>query len=319
LDFSAETTSMYHRLMVPLDGTVDCQHAIPVALSIAAREEAVVELVHIAMPPSMVTQVNAGGLEMYAPPNIDVESAESIHAIAAQRLATITEEVVQAGQVRVESTVLDRSDVARAIAEHAEETKPDLLVMTTHDHSRLERLILGSVSESVVRRVNAPVLLVPASPEQPLLSRRVSITHVLVPLDGSDLAASIIPHARDIARAMNSRVSLFMVSEETVLPPPPGLAAFETVEPSASDATKFLEGAAKEFRDGGIDAQVHVTIGRDRARAILDFAEANRVDLIAMSTHGRRGIGRLVAGSVASSVLHNAKTPVMMYKPEQQG
>ena len=60
-------------------------------------------------------------------------------------------------------------------------------------------------------------------------------------------------------------------------------------------------------------------IARDRARAILDFAEANDVDLIAMSTHGRRGIGRLVAGSVASSVLHHAKVPVMMYKPGQLG
>jgi nucleotide-binding universal stress UspA family protein len=310
---------MYHRLMVPLDATVDCQHAIPFALSIAAREEAVVELVHVSIPPSLAAQFGSAGMEMYSPPSFDAASDASIHASAVQRLTTIADAADHSGQVRIETTVLDRSDVAHAIAEHADETKPDLLVMTAHDHSRLERLVLGSVSESVVRRVNAPVLLVPASHEKPSLSRRTVFTHVLVPLDGSALAASIIPHARAIAETMNARVSLFMVSEEVLLPPPPGLAAFEAVEPSASDATKILEGAAKEFRDAGITVATHVTIGRDRARAILDFAEANRVDLIAMSTHGRRGIGRLVAGSVASSVLHAAKTPVMMYKPEQQG
>lgn len=310
---------MYHRLMVPLDGTVDCQHAIPFALSIAAREEAVVELVHVAIPPSIAAQYGSVGMEMYSPPNISVESAESIHAGAQQRLATIADAAVHAGQVRVETTVLDRSDVAHAIAEYAEQSKPDLIVMTTHDHSRLERLILGSVSESVVRRVNAPVLLVPGTPDQPLLSHRVSIRHILVPTDGSDLAASIIPHARAIAETMHARVSLFLVSEDTMLPPPPGLAAFATAEPSPHDATKLLEDAAKDFRDAGIATDIHMTVSRDRARAILDFAEANQVDLIAMSTHGRRGIGRLVAGSVASSVLHDAKTPVMLYKPAQPG
>ena len=311
---------MYHRLMVPLDGTVDCQHAIPYALSIAAREEAVVELVHIALPPSMVAQLSTAGMEMYGPPSIGTESAESIHSIAVQHLATIADEAVQAGQVRVESTVLDRSDVARAIAEHAEETKPDLLIMTTHDHSRFERLVLGSVSESVVRRVSVPVLLVPARPERPSLSQRVSINHILVPIDGSDLAASIIPHARAIAEAMDSRVTLFMVSEEALLPPPPGLAAFEAaLEPSTAEATKILARTSADFRAADIPTETGVVIARDRARAILDFAETNDVDLIAMSTHGRRGIGRLVAGSVASNVLHHAKVPVMLYKPTQLG
>jgi nucleotide-binding universal stress UspA family protein len=311
---------MYHRLMVPLDGTVDCQHAIPYALSIAAREEAVVELVHIALPPSMVAQLSTAGMEMYGPPSIGTESAESIHSIAVQRLATIADEAVHAGQVRVESTVLDRSDVARAIAEHAEATKPDLLIMTTHDHSRFERLVLGSVSESVVRRVSVPVLLVPASPERPSLSQRVSINHILVPMDGSDLAASIIPHARAIAEAMASRVTLFMVSEEALLPPPPGLAAFEAeLKPSTAEATKILARCSADFRAADIPTETGVVIARDRVRAILDFAETNDVDLIAMSTHGRRGIGRLVAGSVASNVLHHAKVPVMLYKPRQLG
>jgi nucleotide-binding universal stress UspA family protein len=310
---------MYHRLMVPLDETVDGQHAIPFALSIAAREEAVVELVHIAMPPSLATQFGRAGMEVYVPPAIDVRAAESIHASAVQRLATIADQAVHAGQVRIETTVLDRSDVAHAIAEHAAESKPDLLVMASHDHSRLERLILGSVSESVVRRVSAPVVLVPAAPDPVSFSNRVSITHVLVPMDGSKLAASILPHAQAIAEAMGARVTLFAVSQEALVPPPPGFAAFNAeLDPLPGQAADVLERAASELRDAGVPAKTGVVVARDRARAILDFAESNGVDLITMSTHGRRGIGRFVAGSVASTVLHNAKVPVMMYRPDHR-
>lgn len=311
---------MYHRLMVPLDETVDCQRAIPYALSIAAREEAVVELVHVAMPPSIAAQVGMAGMEVYVPPVINAESDAAVRANAVQRLESIAGEAAQYGQVRVESTVLDRSDVARAIAEHAEETKPDLVVMTRHDHSRLERLVLGSVSETVVRRVNAPVLIVPESKsgEHASLTGRVSINHVLVTLDGSDLSAQILPHARAIAEAMGSRVSFLTVSVELVVPPPPGLAPFDTaLGPSGPDVATVLNAAAEDFRKAGLEASTSVVIARDRAEAILDFAKSNGVDLIAMSTHGRRGVGRLVAGSVASKVLRDSPVPVLVYRPEK--
>jgi nucleotide-binding universal stress UspA family protein len=307
---------MYHRLMVPLDETVDCQRAIPFALTIAAREEAIVELVHVAMPPSIAAQVGMAGMEVYVPPVINAESDAAARASAVQRLETIADEAAGAREVRIESTVLDRSDVARAIAEHAEETKPDLVVMTTHDHSRLERLVLGSVSEAVVRRVNAPVLLVPSTDERPSLSERVSIKHLLVTLDGSDLAAQILPHARAIAEAMGARVSFLTVSEELLLPPPPGLAAFDAaLEPSGPDAAAILNTVAEDFRAAGLEANTNVVVARDRADAILDFAHENGVDLIAMSTHGRRGVGRLVAGSVASKVLRKTTIPMMVYRP----
>lgn len=306
---------MYHRLMVPLDETVDCQRAIPFALTIAAREEAIVELVHVAMPPSLAAQVGMAGMEVYAPPIIDAEVDAIARASAVRRLETIADEAAGAREVRIETTILDRADVTRAIAEHAEETKPDLVVMTTHDHSRLERLVLGSVSESVVRRVNAPVLLIPATDERPSLSERVSIEHVLVTLDGSDLAAQILPHARSIAEAMGARVSFLTVSHELILPPPPLLGAIEALDPSGPDAAAMLNATAENFRDAGLEASTSVVVARDRADAILDFAQANDVDLIAMSTHGRRGVGRLVAGSVASKVLRKAVVPTMVYRP----
>lgn len=309
---------MYRRLMVPLDGTVDSQHAIPFALSIAAREDAVVELVHVAIPPSVAAQMGSAGMELYGSLGVDPETAQEIHSQSERQLEQLAAKASGSGHVRIESTVLDRSDVAHAISEYALQSNPDLLVMTKHDHSRLERLVLGSVSESVVRRVNVPVLLVPAAPTPPSLAHRVSIDHVLVPIDGSPLADTVIPHARAIAEAMDARLTLFTVNEEEMLPPPPGLAAFEYVEPTASEASALLKRAAAEFRASGVPVETATSIARDRGAAILEFAESHAVDLIAMSTHGRRGIGRLVAGSVASGVLHHATVPVMLYRPEQQ-
>ena len=311
---------MYRRLMVPLDGMVDCQHAIPLALSIAARDHAVVELVHVAMPPSMAAQMAAPGLEYYSSISLDQQAISEARSTAERDLLALAAEAGQATDVHVESIVLDRSDVARAIAEYAEESQPDLVIMTTHDHSRLERLVLGSVPESVVRRVHVPVVLVPGGHEKPSFTRRIAIDHILVPLDGSELAATVTPHARALAKTMDSRITLFTVAEEGMIPPPPGLAAHDGIlEPSAVDARTFLTQASAEFRGAGIPTETSVVIARDRARAILDFAEHNAVDLIAMSTHGRRGLGRLVAGSVAAKVLRHAKVPVMLYRPPQQG
>ena len=126
-----------------------------------------------------------------------------------RRLHRLAGDIAALG-VRTEATVLD-GEVATSLAEHFRTTGVDLIVMTTHDRGRLEHLLMGSVAEAVTRKAHIPALVVrpstgPASFEPP------AIEHMLIPLDGSDFAEAILPHASTLARAdahADSRCSPF--------------------------------------------------------------------------------------------------------------
>jgi nucleotide-binding universal stress UspA family protein len=130
---------------------------------------------------------------------------------------------------------------------------------------------------------------------------------ILVPLDGSDLAQAIIPRVRAMAAAHGSKVTLL-----TVLPGAGVLA--ETAAKQRKEAEEHLMEAEQELLDAGVQAQHTIRHGADPAAEIVDYAEVNDIDLIAMSTHGRSGIGRWVFGSVASKVLEGTGKPILLIR-----
>jgi nucleotide-binding universal stress UspA family protein len=124
---------------------------------------------------------------------------------------------------------------------------------------------------------------------------------LIVPLDGSELAAKSVPYAGAVARATSGQVIL--------------LRALDAYRAQAEpDAAAQLEEQAAALRDGGVPAQAVTTgvAGDDIGRTIVDEATARGCDLMVLSTHGRTGIGRFIYGSVADRVLRLAKTPVMV-------
>jgi len=130
---------------------------------------------------------------------------------------------------------------------------------------------------------------------------------ILVPLDGSDLAKAIVPKVQAMATAHGSEVILLTVLPKTgVLP--------KTAAKQLEEAQEHLMAAEQELLDSGVDARHTIRHGSDAAAEIVDFANVNDVDLIAMSTHGRSGIGRWVFGSVASRVLEGTNKPILLVR-----
>jgi nucleotide-binding universal stress UspA family protein len=130
---------------------------------------------------------------------------------------------------------------------------------------------------------------------------------ILVPLDGSDLARAILPRVQAMAAALGSEVILLQVLPESgVLP--------KTAAKERREAEKHLKAATQELLDGGANARYTIRHGADAAAEIVDYAEVNDVDLIAMSTHGRSGISRWVLGSVASKVLRGTSRPILVIR-----
>ncbi len=154
--------------------------------------------------------------------------------------------------------------------------------------------------------------------------------HVLVALDGSEAAERVLAHAKALAGAFHSTVTLVqaIVSVETIIAqsatPGPGVGDITPpmdptpiVEAERSSASEYLTGVAARLRATGVAVNIEMPEG-DAAEAIVDRAEALGVSLILMTTHGRGGLGRLVFGSTADAVLRHAKCPVLIVRVHEE-
>lgn len=129
---------------------------------------------------------------------------------------------------------------------------------------------------------------------------------ILVPLDGSEIAESILPHVKDMALAHQAEVILLRVLPATgVLP--------SAAEREVMEARNYLSAVEKRLQQQRVNARFTIRHGEDAAE-ITDYAGVNDVDLIAMSTHGQSGVGRWIFGSVAEKVLRGTNKPILLVR-----
>ena len=144
---------------------------------------------------------------------------------------------------------------------------------------------------------------------------------ILVCLDGSSLAEQVLPCTTEVALGCGSQVVLL----EVTLPPSTTvepLTGFYRTTPIAkvlreeAESRVYLKRMAQRLRKKGLKVS-SVTISGDPGETIVGYAKENAVDLIALSTHGRSGLGRLAFGSVADFVLKRSGLPILIRKPKE--
>lgn len=143
---------------------------------------------------------------------------------------------------------------------------------------------------------------------------------ILVPLDGSELAERAVRHAEEIARGTGAEILLLQAVHipMPIVPEAVLIAGGKAVEEAAKEAAAYLDRTAASLRGEGYRVRTMVE-ERAPADAILHVADREEVDAIVMCTHGRSGLSRLVMGSVAESVLHATRRPLMLVKPGAPG
>ena len=142
----------------------------------------------------------------------------------------------------------------------------------------------------------------------------LKLDKILVPLDGSTLAEAALSTACDFAARDGATISLVRAAEAMALP---GANTVEAQVTAVREAEEYLAGVVKRLADKGIKrVETHVWYGAAPA-AIVEAASGPKADLIVMSTHGRSGLGRLVLGSVAESVLRGTTAPILIVRAEQ--
>ncbi len=312
---------MYRRVAVALDPTTESGHALRWAVTIARRSNCPLDLIHVA---STATY----GTDLYGAAVLRDDDVEQMQRDAEQRLRRLADEIRSTGVVA--TPVVLQGQVASSLGDQLRESGADLVVLTTHDRRRLERLVLGSVSEAIVRHTHVPVLLIRAREgAPPPIGTPVTATRILVPLDGSPFGEQILPHAVRFAQVMESELTLLGVVEPMLAaaiatemggPPSAAFMPATTVdgrtEERAALESDALKRAAEPLRAQRVTVRTTLLTHGQPGHAIVEYAKQHKMDLIALTTHGHGALKRLVAGGVSEHVLRHSSVPVLMYRPE---
>jgi nucleotide-binding universal stress UspA family protein len=312
---------MYQSILVPLDGSSFGEQAIPLALSIARRAEASLELAH----------VHETLLPLYSQPMAGVEGSfdKQVRAQRAAYLSGVVNRLKPQTKVPITPVFLEGA-VVPALLERVSDQKTDLIVMTTHGHGPLARFWLGSVADELVRHAPAPILLVrPQEEKQEVTasSEEPAFHKILITLDGSPLSESILEDVVPLARLMQAELVLVRVIQPAVIgnlaipePTAGNLApsVFEKLtawfEERWQEAMDYLENIAKKLRSSSLMVRTCVISHEQPAIAIMNEAKAQGVDLIGIETHGRSGLSRFFLGSIADKVIRGSTIPVLVHR-----
>ena len=292
---------MMYRILLPLDGSSRSERPIPLVGRLAEALPAEVELLRVVDPADVLTTSAAA---------ITPESLQYQVGLAGEYLRDTTQRF---RRVPPPATRVLQGPASKLVAEHARTERFDLIVMSSHGHTGLSGALLGSVARAVVRESSVPVLVLRERAALPSEARGLN---VLVPLDGSPLAEAVLTPLLPLARALDWRLQFLWVVD------PPGerrgqegrVLPEQRVREASPDKVAYLDRLAARVRTGGMTAAVRIATGTC-AESIVRCSEPDDVDLVAISTHGRHGIGRLLLGSITEHVLCHTPKPVLAVRP----
>jgi nucleotide-binding universal stress UspA family protein len=307
---------MIRRILVPLDGSPFGDTAIGFATAIGRRAGAKIELVHVHVPHHVDGNLFTVTPYMYEGV-LDVD-VELDHEILRRELENLRERALRLAEETGLSVTgrLVTGRVDAAVEQEAEAFQADLIVMATHARSGFARVRLGSVGEAVVRQSSMPVLLMRPPEDFAEAPPVPDFRHILIALDGSTFSEQILEPASHLARLFQADVSLVHVEvphgERTILGMKAGEAAIEKMRLVSEHYLQHLAATNSElFEQPGLRA----VVATYPAAAVIDAARECGAGLIAMATHGRGGLSRLILGSTANEVLIHSSVPVLLYRP----
>ncbi len=302
---------MYKSILVPYDGSEASARSLPIAVSVAQRTNASV-CVAVVHDPSSYIPFAPGEVAI---PVYNQEIVESHRKHDQEILEAAVEQLrdrkVQATGVLLEGTIVE------ALEEHVISAGIDLTIMGTHGRTGFERLRLGSVATAFLTRSTTPVLLTPAreGPAPEVVPGGV----LLCPLDGSPFAEEALPHANTLADALGLHMHLIAVAVPHAIPMAPFgaealLADSHALEAEVAGRETYLARIAAGYPSG---TTWSVITDMSVARGLQDAAGDMKASAIAIATHGRGGLKRLVLGSVTDELLRNADIPILVYRPRK--
>lgn len=285
-------------ILLGTDFSEHSRRAQECAVGLALRHGAHLTLVHV---------VDVGR-HLLALPEAPRGLATRYQELAQERLDELEHEIGQ--RIANLGTRLLNGSASASLLAVATEIETDLLVVGTRGLSRLERVVLGSTAQRLIQHARCSVLTVPPGP----LGDARPFDRVLVPTDFSEDALLALDRARGVVSGLRSpSILLLHVCEAPLLHRAYGLVsgANDSVDEERRGAAQRLASLAQVLSDlGGCSVETDLKEGHPAER-ILEVAAEQRVDLIAMGTHGRTGMTHAVLGSTAEKVAAGASVPLL--------
>jgi nucleotide-binding universal stress UspA family protein len=297
---------MYSKLLIPLDGSTTAEKVLPYARYLAGKFKIPVELLAVIDIAEMAAHMSADKARF-----LDTMIEDGVrHSTTYLRGVATT---FRGAEVKC---AVEKGRAAEVIIEKGETDPAMLIAMATHGRSGLNRFLLGSVAEKVLRGSANPLFLVRAAEE---IAEGVDPTlkSIIVPLDGSELAESVLPMAAGLAKKLDLEVVLFRAYHI-----PYNLYAAddgsytvdydELVAGMRDEANEYIEKKVAEIKKLGV-ARVSGTTREGFAGDEIIAAEKKAPGgLVAMCSHGRSGVKRWMLGSVTETVVRHSSGPVLV-------
>jgi nucleotide-binding universal stress UspA family protein len=300
---------MYTKILVPLDGSSVAEQVLPYARFWCRRLTVPVELLGVIDGFGSASSVDAARKAHYVEKLVDDTRRASeayLELVGSTFPRTLITYSVETGKP------------AEVIIEKAAYDKGTLVAMATHGRSGMSRWLLGSVTEKVLRATANPLLLV-RSGEGGKSGGEVKFESIVVPLDTSKLAESVLPDVIDLAQRLNLEVILVHVC---AVPLSAYYGAEDYYNPHYQDlaaqlkqeAGHYLERKVRELKEQGLERVSAVVFEGSAADEIIAFARRESNSLVAMCTHGYSGVKHWVLGSVAEKVVRHSGDPVLVVR-----
>lgn len=254
-------------------------------------------------------------------PMADTPMIESMQSEVSRRLDQLANELGRCG-VRATSMQV-RGIPSEEVIKAADADRADLIVLGTRGRTGLEHILLGSTAERVVKGAPCPVMTVRSALVAPSHDRPIAIKHILVPIDFSDCSLDALEYAIPLAKRFEAPVTIVHVLEWASVGVDFSVVDLAEGTKVRKETETRLSDLAAVIRAQGLSVETVIRSGGAPADFVLECAGERGADLIIMGTHGRRGLSRLLVGSVAEGVLRQAACPVMTVKtpkfsPEHQ-
>ncbi len=315
---------MFQRIIVPLDGSSRAERAIPVAANLARASQGSIVFLRVVIPAHSVGFYGAEPAVGVVPTILETSIAEADSYLTS--VATVFRNYLKG--IRVETEV-ETGSAASTILSATRWEHGDLIVLCSHGDTGLKRWIFNSIALQAARKSPVPVLIVNEHGETHPLENLTHPLHVMVALDGSTLAEAALNSVVHLMIALNptgqNTLHLLRVIDVPVVNG--SMRGHTQLEPlirekACTQAKAYLEQVVKRLQEevqskGTLAITTSIVVSSDVAGAIIQQAEENTCDLIAIATHGRGGLMRILMGSVTERILGYTKLPLFIVRPHE--
>ncbi len=278
------------KMLVAIDGSESSMHALKESFKLARNEKSWITVV------SVVPEYK-GDLDLVAVGNVMASMRKPC-----ENALHKADELARAEGALIK-TVCEEGEAYERIIDLAEAENCELIVMGRRGLSRLERVLVGSVTARVIGHSPIDVLVVP-------LTAEIGWNKILLATDGSRYSKAAAERAIDFAGEYGGELRVVSVVD---VPAEFYGEAPDAVEDLINKAKGYAEDVKRQAESAGIKAETFVREG-ETYKAILDLAKEQNVNAIVMGSHGRTGLKRLLMGSVTEKVIGYASCPVLVVK-----